>query len=236
MLRTAFDVAEKALLALTAEAARRDLARDAAFLSNYLLMASDRRLRARAYELAGSGRSVAQALGTVAREAARAANGIVGDPFLQERARDIEDLCDALVMLAAPDARAELPSKAVLIGDQLTVFDLLISARAQPVGVALTERAGPRSRVLLQLMDLPAIVDVAGGFRWASPGDVALLDADHGFLVINPSRAEVATVRARRRQERGAPWLVDGAGDVDGDAFMEAGERRSPPPSDDLLD
>lgn len=211
LLRTAFDVVEKALEGLMAEAARRGLAHDAAFLSTYLVMVSDSRLRARALELTASGRSVALALGQVAREAARAANGIVGDPFLQERARDIEDLCDALVMLASPDARAELPSKAVLIGDQLTVFDLLISARAQPVGVALTERAGPRSRVLLRLLGLPAIVDVAGGFRWASPGDVALLDADHGFLVINPSRAEVAAMRATRRQERGSAGLGDAA-------------------------
>src|SRR5262249_48092315 len=98
------------------------------------------------------------------------------------------------------DARAELPSKALLVGDQLTVFDLLVSSRAQPVGIALTERAaGPRTRVLLQLMGVPSIVDVAGVFKWASPGDVALLDADHGFLVITPSRAEVASVRAERR-------------------------------------
>ena len=48
-------------------------------------------------------------------------------------------------------------------------------------------------------MNVPAIADVAGAFRWAAPGDVALLDADHGFLVINPSRAEVATVRAERK-------------------------------------
>ncbi len=187
LLRFAFDIAEKALLDLNARAAKRGLAQEAAFLSTYLLMIGDGRLRARAFELAASGRNVAQALGTVAREVARAANGIVGDPFLQDRARDIEDLCDAILMLATPDARAELPSKAVLVGDQLTVFDLLISARAHPVGVALGDRSGPRSLVLLQLLGVPSIVDVAGAFRWASPGDVALLDADHGFLVINPS-------------------------------------------------
>lgn len=200
LLRFAFDTAEKALVDLNARAAERGIARDAAFLSAYLLMIGDGRLRARAFELVAGGRSVAQALGTVAREVARAANGIVGDPFLQDRARDIEDLCDAILMLATPDARAELPSKAVLVGDQLTVFDLLISARANPVGVALSDRSGPRSHVLLQLLGAPSIVDVAGALRWASPGDVALLDADHGFLVINPSRAEVATVRAARRK------------------------------------
>jgi phosphotransferase system, enzyme I, PtsP len=167
-------------------------------------MIGDTRLKERAFELVGEGWSLAQALSLVAREAARVANGIVGDPFLQDRARDIEDLCDALLMLASPDPRAELPSKAVLLGDQLTVFDLLVSSRSQPVGIALSERAsGPRTRVLLQLMGVPSIVDVGGAFRWAAPGDVALLDADHGFLVINPSRAEVAAVRAERKQHHG---------------------------------
>ena len=200
LLHTAFDVVGKALGALVTRAALLGLSSEASFLDTYLLMVTDERLRGRAFKQIAEGRSVAQALGLVAREAARAANGIVGDPFLQDRARDIEDLCDALLMLAAPDARAELPSKAVLLGDQITVFDLLITSRAQPVGIALTERAsGPRTKVLLQLMNVPAIADVAGAFRWAAPGDVALLDADHGFLVINPSRAEVATVRAERK-------------------------------------
>ncbi len=200
LLHTAFDVVGKALGALVTRAALIGLSEDASFLDTYLLMVTDERLRERAFKLIAEGKSVAQALGLVAREAARAANGIVGDPFLQDRARDIEDLCDALLMLASPDARAELPSKAVLLGDQITVFDLLISSRSQPVGIALTERAsGPRTKVLLQLMAVPAIADVAGAFRWAAPGDVALLDADHGFLVINPSRAEVASVRAERK-------------------------------------
>jgi phosphotransferase system enzyme I (PtsP) len=203
LLHTAFEVAEKALGALVGRAQQLGLSNDAAFLSTYLLMAADGRLRERCFELVAEGQSVAQALGGVAREVARAANGIVGDPFLQERARDIEDLCDAILMLASPDARAELPSKPVLLGDQLTVFDLLVSARAQPVGVALTERRpGPRTRVLLQLLGAPAVVDLAGAFRWASPGDVALLDGDHGFLIINPSRAEMASVRAERRDRQ----------------------------------
>jgi phosphoenolpyruvate-protein kinase (PTS system EI component) len=50
-------------------------------------------------------------------------------------------------------------------------------------------------------MGVPSIVNVAEVFRWASPGDVALLDADHGFLVINPSRGEVASMRAKRREK-----------------------------------
>ena len=118
------------------------------------------RLRARSPK----GRSVAQALGHVAREAARAANGIVGDPFLQDRARDIEDLCDALLMLAAPDARAELPSKARAPRRSAHGLRLCWSRRG-PARWASRSPSAPRARapqVLLQLMGVPAIVDVGG--------------------------------------------------------------------------
>ncbi|MDI3285934.1 GAF domain-containing protein [Polyangium sp. 15x6] len=201
LLRGAWSAAEKALSSLVARAQKLGLSRESAFLSTYELMIGDLRLRQRAFELVAEGHGVAQALGLVAREGVRAANGIVGDPFLQERARDMEDLCDALVMLATPDARAELPTKAVLIGDRLTVFDLVVSARTRPVGVVLSERASdPRTPVLLRLLGVPSITQVEGLFQWASPGDVALLDADHGFLVINPSRAEMASIRAERKK------------------------------------
>lgn len=201
-LRLAFDVAERALEAVRARARAVGLAGEARFLETYTQILSDGRLRDRAYELVDEGKGVAEALGLIAREVARTANsGTTGDPFLQERARDIEDLCDALLMLASPDARAELPQKAVLLGNDLTVFDLLVSARSHPVGVVLTERAlGPRTRVLLTLLGVPSIVDVGGAFRWAAPGDVALVDADHGFFVINPSKAEIAGVRAQRKK------------------------------------
>jgi phosphotransferase system enzyme I (PtsP) len=39
---------------------------------------------------------------------------------------------------------------------------------------------------------------VVGLFRWAADGDVAALDADHGLLIINPSRAEISSMRRSR--------------------------------------
>jgi phosphotransferase system enzyme I (PtsP) len=158
------------------------------------------RFRERAEELVASGSGVPQALSKVARAVTRAAASVTRDAFLEERARDVEDLCDALTMLADTDRRSALPSKAILLGDTLTVFDLLVSARSLPCGIALTERAsGPRTRVLLKLMDVPAVADVKGLFRWASDGDIALLDGDHGLLVINPTKSEVASLREHRR-------------------------------------
>jgi phosphotransferase system, enzyme I, PtsP len=158
----------------------------------------------------GEGGGVAQALGRVAREVTRTAASITRDAFLEERARDVEDLYDALTMLAAADKRAELPQKAILVGDGLSVFDLLISARAHPVGVALSDRAtGPRTRTLLHLLAVPSIVGVQGLFRWAADGDVALLDADHGLLVINPTKSEIASMREYKKS-RGGEGTVPG--------------------------
>lgn len=203
LLRGAFDVAEKAIRGLSERARTMQLGDQASFLSTYVDILGDARFRERADELVAEGRGISSALGHVAREVTRTAASLTRDAYLEERARDIEDLCDALVMLARADKRAELPLKGLLVGDAISVFDLLISARAQPVGVALTDRAsGPRTRSLLRLMAVPAIVGVEGLFRWASDGDVALLDADHGFFVINPSRSEVAALREYRKLSR----------------------------------
>ena len=200
LLKSAFDVGEKAIRGLVARAVELELGSAAGFLATYLEILTDSRFRHRSMEYASEGRGVAQALSAVARDVTRTAVQMTRDPFMDERARDIEDLCDALSMLAASDKRAELPQRSILVGDALTVFDLLVSSRARPVGVALTERAGgPRSRILLELLGVPALMDVQGLFRWASDGDVALIDADHGLLMINPSKAEVAALREHRR-------------------------------------
>lgn len=199
MLKSAFDVAEKAIAALAGRARSLDLGHDAAFLSTYVEILGDMRFRELAMEIASTGVGADAALARVAREATRTAATITRDPFLEERAKDVEDLCDALSMLAATDKRAELPTKAILVGDAISVFDLLITSRSHPQGIALSERAaGPRTRTLCRLMGVPAVVDVQGLFRWASDGDIALVDADHGLLVINPSKSEVAALRARK--------------------------------------
>ncbi|HEX7601414.1 MAG TPA: GAF domain-containing protein [Polyangiaceae bacterium] len=201
LMKSAFDVAEKAIRGLAMRAEELDIGNAAGFLGTYREILTDSRFRQRACEYAGDGRGIAQALSAVARDVTRTAVQMTRDPFMDERARDIEDLCDAISMLADSDKRAELPQRSILVGDALTVFDLLVSSRARPVGVALTERAGgPRSRILLELLGVPALMDVQGLFRWASDGDVALIDADHGLLMINPSKAEVAALREHRRR------------------------------------
>lgn len=217
LLRGAFDVADKAIAALRARARTLGIGKEAAFLATYSDILGDQRFRERAQEIAEQGVGLAQAFSQVAREVARTAVSYNRDPFLEERARDLEDLCDALTMLAsAGDKRAALPTKAILLGDSITVFDLLVTSRAQPVAIALSERAsGPRTRALLELMGVPSVVDVQGLFKWATDGDLALIDGDHGLFIINPSKSEMASLREYKRTKTAANALIDAVEPLD---------------------
>ncbi len=73
MLKSAFDVTEKAIGALANRARELDLGKDASFLGTYVEILGDARFRERANEIAASGTGIAQALGQVAREVTRAA-------------------------------------------------------------------------------------------------------------------------------------------------------------------
>ena len=199
LLDGAITQARKTLDALEKRAKTLEL--DVGFFNGVRMILDDGRLRERVLELAkDNGGGLTTALGTVGAEAVRTASR-VGDAFGLDRAREIADVCEALAMLASTDRRAEVPRNAVLVGDQVTMFDLLVSTRAQPAAVVLSERAnGAVSRTLLALIGVPSVVDVGGLFRWVSDGDIALVDGDHGLVRLNPSRAEVSMVREDKRR------------------------------------
>ncbi len=160
----------------------------------------DGRLRERVLERA-EGEGLAAALVQVGGEAGRMA-AQHNDPFAVDRAREMADICEALAMMVSADRRAEVPRGSVLVGSEVTLFDVLMAARAHPAAVVLSERAaGPMSRSLLTLIGAPSVVDVGGLFRWVADGDLALVDGDHGIVRLNPSRAEVSLVRAEKKKQ-----------------------------------
>lgn len=198
LVSVAFEVAARAVSALQRRADEIGLGDEADFLMTYAQILEDRRFLERALELIELKRSVGGGMAEVAREVTRAAR-MTGDAFSERRARDIEDLCDAITMLAASDPRAELPSKAVVLGDRLTVYDLLVTSRHRPAAIALGDAgSGARTRSLAALLGVPCVTAVQGIFRWAADGDVALVDGDHGLVVLNPSKADVQRVRGSR--------------------------------------
>jgi phosphotransferase system enzyme I (PtsP) len=197
-LDQAVSQAEKTLQEFEKQAKSKGL--DAGFLAGVNVILGDGRLRERVLDLSEQEGGLARGLGGVSAEAARAASR-AGDAFGLSRVREISDVCEALAMLTANDRRAEVPRNAVLVGDQFTVFDLLVSARSQPAAVVLSERANHDvAKTLLGVLGVPAVVEVAGLFRWVSDGDIALVDGDHGLVRLNPGRAEVSLALAEKKK------------------------------------
>ena len=184
-------------------AARRGV--DATFLSQHKTMLDDGRLRERTLEFA-RGRGLAHGLAQVAREATRTAR-LTDAPMLTERAMEMSELCDALRLLLAHEAAPPVPKGAVWVGETVTVFELLLAARTHPAALVLSGPVGPgRVRSIVESIGVPTVCEAAGIYNWASDGDVALVDGDHGLVRVNPSRRE----RDEARIERGGPAGDDG--------------------------
>lgn len=176
---------------------------DPAPLAALLQMLEDARAWERVLELSRE-RSVPlpRALCTAGGEALRAATR-TQDAFNIERAAALSDLCETLAMLAAKAPSGALPRTPVVAADRLSLHDVLLASRLQPAAVVLRERrTGKLDELLLRLLDVPAVAGVAALFRWTDEGDLLLVDAEHGLVRVNPSRAEVALARDARRRDR----------------------------------
>ncbi len=159
----------------------------------------DGRLGERTLEIVAEGDGLSSALQRVASEVARDA-ARSKEPFLIDRARELSDVCEALAMLCSVDRRAVISRGAVLVGDRLTTLDLLVTARSDVSAVVLSESvATSGAKMLLTLLGVPAVASVAGLFRWVAEGELLLVDADHGFVRVNPSRAEISALRVEQK-------------------------------------
>jgi len=179
----------------------RDHGEAAALLAALRMILDDHRLRERALEVAAQGRTLGEALQHVGGEAARAARR-AGEAFGVERAGRISEVCDALAWLSAQERQAP-PRRAVVVCDALNAFDLLTSVGvAFPAAVVTAEPAGAGSfRALLDQLHVPVVTEVPGLLRWATDGERALVDGNHGLVSLNPKRSEVEAFRAARRPE-----------------------------------
>jgi phosphotransferase system enzyme I (PtsP) len=198
MLEKAVGQARRVLEAVQEAAASPDQA-DSEYLEGVHTILADARIAERALELAEKRKGLSHALLDLGAEALRTAQN-TGSDFGVQRARLIADVCEALSVLVLPQWNPRIPRGAVLVGDHFAAFDLLISMQLLPAAVVLSDAGaeGP-SRQLLGFVRVPAVVDVAGLFQWSHAGELALVDADHGMVRLNPSRLEVSTLRQEKK-------------------------------------
>lgn len=132
------------------------------------------------------------------------------DPYLRERAADVEDVGRRVfrALRNAPDLSDLLESDRpfVLIAEDLAPSDT-VGLSAETVVGLLTEKGGPTSHtaILARSLGIPAVSGLGNVLEIAAEGETVCLDGDTGTVVIEPAPETVEAFRKRRealRQEK----------------------------------
>lgn len=133
----------------------------------------------------------------------------IADPYLRERAVDIEDVAKRVLRnlrtLAGDgtDARPLQPATRILLAHDFTPSDTVSLDRTRVLGFA-TEIGSPTSHtaIMARSLNIPAVValhDIPGTF---SAGDTVLIDGYHGLVILNPTDGTIAEYESIREREK----------------------------------
>ena len=175
----------------------------------HLELLDDPELVAGARVFIENGKSAGYAWRQVIRATVEALRGL-NDARMAERVDDLLDLeSQVLGALSAQSVAAprELPEHTVLIAKELLPSQLVALDASRLAGICMAA-GGPTSHVaiLAAAMGVPALVAMGPTVLALSDRTMVVLDAERGFLRINPDREQLATAEAElsRRHERRA--------------------------------
>ena len=193
-----------------AEAAR---AEHRALLAAHAELAADPELFAQAAVWLKRGKSAAFAWRRASRAVADSLAAL-DDARMRERASDLRDLeAQVLSALAGEDASTgrRFPADAVLVADDLPPSALVSLERGAIAGFC-TARGGPTSHVaiLAAAAGIPALVAAGPRVLELAEGRRVVLDAEHGWLEVDPPAADLAAAE-RTAAQREQEWLADAA-------------------------
>jgi phosphoenolpyruvate-protein phosphotransferase len=179
-----------------------------ALLEGHAELAADPELFAQAGQWLERGKSAAYAWRRASRAVADSLAAL-DDARMRERAADLRDLeGQVLAALAGedPSARSAFPADAVLVADDLPPSAIAALERGAIAGFC-TARGGPTSHlaILAAAAGIPALVAAGDGVLSLAEGTRVVLDAEHGWLDVDPPAAELAAAErsaAQREQER----------------------------------
>lgn len=131
------------------------------------------------------------------------------DPYFAQRADDVRAVGDHVVTAVFGSETAgdphQLPEGAIVCAADLTPADTATLDLSRVAGIA-TERGGPTSHtaIVARSAGVPAVVGVVDLTAAITDGQLAVLDAQEGTLVLEPDDAEVAAARdeQHRQQQR----------------------------------
>lgn len=119
----------------------------------------------------------------------------MGSPFLQERAKDVQDIERRLLHHVGCESRQELDSleePVIIVAHDLTPSQLVQLDRSKRLLGFATDVGGTTSHtaIIAAGLDIPAVVGLEDITSHVSSGDTLVIDGLHGVVVINPDKAQ----------------------------------------------
>jgi phosphotransferase system enzyme I (PtsP) len=177
-------------------------------IETYRMFAADRGWLGRITEAVRSGLTAEAAVQKI-REETRTRMMQAADPYLRERLLDLEDLANRLQhYLSGGLVGAEagnLPPEFILVAHSMGPAELLDYAHRRVRGLVL-EEGSPTAHVSIvaRAFDIPVVGRVEDATSRTEPGDIVIVDGDHGQVLIRPGedlhQSIVATVAERSRR------------------------------------
>lgn len=184
----------------------------------HLALIDDPELVAGARSLIDRGKSAGYAWRAVLREGIDALRAL-NDPRMAERADDLLDLESRLLSAlsvsapsaaassghtaAAPELRPQLPPQSILIASELLPSQLVALDGSKLAGICLAA-GGATSHVAIiaAAMDIPTLVAAGAGALRVATGTPVVLDAEAGWLYVDPPPVQVDLARSRLAERR----------------------------------
>lgn len=132
----------------------------------------------------------------------------VADPYLRDRAEDIEDVARRLLHNLRLDGgelglRLQYPDTAILFARDLSPSDMIAVDRAHIRGFA-TELGSPTSHsaIMARSLNIPAVVALHGIPDDFSAGEIAIVDGRRGLVILRPSQETLSSYEIEIEREK----------------------------------
>ena len=208
-LGRAIEASEKEIFGLISEVSSRVNEQEASIFHSHLLFLEDRTFIQKIQDHIAGGASAAWAVSRVVKDYLAAFNAI-GDPYLKERAADLEDVgLRVMAHLGVSGARRNPleRTEGVLVADVLLPSD---TAQIDPrrVKAIVTTVGGHVSHaaILARSLRIPAVTGIDNLFSLLEEGEDVVVDGEAGIVFVNPAEGLVKEVE--RYQQTRADYLT----------------------------
>lgn len=204
-LRAAVRLARRQLLKIKARAEKELGAEQAYIFDAHLLMLEDRKLNDDVEEFIRSERANAEWAVKVIADRLLAVYAEIKDDYLRERGSDIEDVTQRILDALGGGAR---PASRLLKEDAVVIAENLLPSAVAELDFeharAIATDAGgwtSHTAIIARALGIPAVVGLRDLHRHARTGDLIIVDANRGEVVLHPTPATIEKYKAASQHD-----------------------------------